>query len=144
MIIRERVGASVLVSREYLAHPAALEAVADRLASAVIREADKSAWLVRPESVAVFAAGDVPEQDQVRYAAIWSPRTARFVGGAYDGDERAVRRSPSTGLPPELITLPYRDGASWVSAAPSTVSAHPNYSRAGTHPIDDVWIYELI
>lgn len=143
MIVRERVGASLLVSNEKLAQPGALGAVTDHLTRSVVSQADKSAWLVFPESVAVYVDGGVPELDLVRYAAIWSPRTARFSGGAYDGEERGIRRSPDTGLPPERITLPYRDGAV-ADAVPSAVSTHPNYVRAGTHPIDDVWIYELI
>jgi hypothetical protein len=145
MIVKERVGASGLFSDEVLARPGAFETAGNHLIDAVIAEGDKSAWRIRRESVVVYADGRTPETMQSRISAVWSPRVARFLGGEYDGEEMGVRRSNSDGLPEDQLTLPYRSAPAFESGAhhPS-MTVNPHYSRVGTHPIDDVWVYVIL
>ena len=145
MIVKERVVASGLFSDEVLARPGAYEAASGRLIKAVVAEGDKSAWRIRPESVAVYSDGHKPETMQSRISAVWSPRTARFLGGEYDGEEMELRRLDSDGLPEERLTLPYRAAPTYeIGARHPSVTGNPSYFRAGTHPIDDVWVYEIL
>lgn len=145
MIVKERVVASGLFSDEALARPGASDAVREELIRTVIAEGDKSAWRIRRESVVVYADGHTPETMQSRISAVWSPRVARFLGGEYDGEEMEVRRSEEDGLPPDQLTLPYRSAPTFESDAKyPSVTVNPRYSRVGTHPIDDAWVYVIL
>lgn len=145
MFVTNRVEASLHVDRASLLREGTAESVAHQLRRAVIAEADKSAWKARPESVHVRCAGP-SGHSRMLYVGIWSPRSARFVGGEYDGDTLDVQLNDETGMPPEMLTLPYRER--WSGAEPSDtspgLSTYPAYERSGIEPIDDVWIYTHI
>lgn len=147
MLVEGRIQARAIVDEAALAHPGAAEGVAQKLIRAVIGEADKSAYKVSPDSVHVRR---VDERDETRHRVFfigtWSPRTALLVGGEYDGDTINLDRDPATGLPLDVLRLPYRDSSTFLGAdapiVPPAPAQHPAYRRVGTHPIDDVWVYE--
>ena len=147
MFVTNRVEARMHVDRSLLLRDWAVEAVRHELIRAVIAEADKSAWRVRPESVHVRCAGEADDW-RMLYVGLCSPRTARFVGGEYDGDTIRVERDDATGMSPDRIVRPYRESRSWGydldAVTPTSSPWNPEYERSGIDPIGDVWIYTLI
>lgn len=143
LLITETVHASSLFAESLIAAPWGAQAARDYLIRAVIAEADKRACKVRPQSVKVYEDSGLPDRQMIRYSAVWSPRSAQFIGGEYDGDELVLGRSIIDGLPPARLTLPYRGSATLVEAH-MRLSSNPIYERVGTHPILDVWIYEHV
>lgn len=145
LIVPGLVRATASVDREVVDRGGdrAMQGVYDRLVRSVIGEADKSAWKVAPESVHIRRG--VETSFSVEFEAVWSPCSARLVGGEYDGDLLDVQRDAATGLPPEVMKLPYR-GTPWKVDGHELpiITRNPEYRRAGVHAIDDVWIYILI
>lgn len=116
----------------------------------VIKRADERAYKVREESVHVRVVETDDPRPGVLYAAVWSPRKARFVGGEYDGDVQPVARSVEFGgFPPDVWRLPYRHvehvvGIGREDGWDPRPTRHPEYRRAGIDPIEDVWVYRMV
>lgn len=122
-----------------------LDPLLAELVSEVVRAGDARAFKIRPESVMVHQVSRDGTRMVTRYEGVWSPASARFVGGEYDGDEVEVSRDAATGLPLHTLTLPYRMNPSWSDAEyPTAVTSNPSYQRSGIDPIDDVWVYDTI
>lgn len=112
----------------------------------LIAAGDQRAWKIAPESVHVYSLPHDEIDDtrmQTRVCALWSPQSARLVGGEYDGDVVRVRRE-ADGLPPQVLALPYRSSPYVDDNAAPRVTSNPSYSRKGIDPITDAWIYSLI
>lgn len=146
MLVTEIVAAKTDVSSEFIAKNAeALENVHRSLVRAVTALADERAYRVQPESVHVRRSFVDERAMTVEFTGVWSPQVARFVGGEYDGDTGHVQRDERSGMPLDLLRLPYR-AAPFVGDEGSvpTVQQHPAYERSGIDPIDDVWVYTHI
>lgn len=146
MLVTEIIAAQTDVSSELIAENAgALENVHRSLARTVAALADERAYRVRLESVHIRRSSVNESAMTVQFTGVWSPQTARFIGGEYDGETAHVQRDGQSGMPLDILRLPYR-AAPFLGDEGSvpTVSQHPAYERSGIDPIDDVWVYTHI
>ncbi len=141
MTLTQPIYARALVSEENLARPGYEQGFMATIAQKLLRDIESRAYTAHRESIHVHRGVRKPKSMQVEFVAVWSPRTARFVGGEYDGHEIDVERG-NDGLPLDMLRLPYQSGPTNVSAP--SVTQHPAYRRVGIEPLDDVWLYEYV
>lgn len=144
MLVTETVASRAVVARELIVRDGepAVEAAANQVVRELIAFADERAWKVRPESVHIRRLDGKPDEWAVSFEAIWSPRSARFVGGEYDGDQIDVPRQRD-GRPLSVLTLPYRGATGVGDLEHPAVTQNPAYTRSGIDPISDVWVYTI-
>ena len=146
MIITSNLYARGLVSHS-LAHTPAMGETRNLIAKYIVTEGEKVGAFINPRSVH-FDEKHLPGTDQIEVSGEWCPDPTGgclFIGGPYDGYERAMPAG-ADGRPPEEWRMTVTQERQMVASEPArtpVVSPTFIYARAGKDSAEDKWVYQI-
>ena len=133
MIIRDKMGATMMLAPRFADNLDALNAAAQQVVRRIVRDGEGVGAFIRPESVWISRRPDPLGHGEL-VDGVWAPDPTEgviLVGGPLDGltDLSVPRGTGAT--PPRLLTMPHMEDK-------------PEYARVGIDSERDQWVYEFI
>lgn len=140
MIIRDRMGATMLLDQSRANDANAREASAEQIAKRIVRDGEGIGAFIRPASV-WFSQRPDPAGHGELIEGIWAPDPTEGVmlrGGPHDGITQWQMPREADGSPARYMDTPAAVNASSLTGNVAT------YVRAGIDSERDRWVYEFV